>query len=571
MELRQWQKDHLEILKDITHSVAVAPPGSGKSLLAAKLADDWFEKGFVDHVIYFAPQRQVQRTIQREWTHQLGLRTYVKLKSAHPGRLSYDVTALCYQVLSDRTVDHLIFWARACKLGLVCDEFHHLKDEQAWGRRFGDIRALCTRSLMMSGTAFRADGAPISGVKYDADGRVQPNTHLLLVDAVKHRYVRRIVGQHIDVDSSGIEFVYNGTLTRFGSFRDVPNDLVSAAGKSALESETFLYSFVRQVVNHTRNLRRTKGYEDSGALWVCPPRERGGERFLNRIRDIVAEVSGEDVSAVSSEDETSQGKIDRFREDSSQSHLCAIRMISEGVDIKRLRVLALLTWPESELLLRQLAGRVARVQQTDLDSPNPMPAVIFHLPFPYLSDRVRDLTDETNLPTADLDPPVTRCFPPGPEREPATIVPIHVGEAVLSSAVVNETDVEESYVGRATRIKTANPLGTQFWDARDIAFVLKQDTQWGGGEETVEVAPAQECENLGREINRLVTRLGRIRAINGGQGKPLGEAIALVWSIEVHRRFNVASADEMQKLFTKNQLEQVASHLRNLVREEAVR
>jgi hypothetical protein len=424
---------------------------------------------------------------------------------------------------------------------------------------------------MMSGTAFRADGYPISGVKYDDEGRVVPNTHLLLMDAVRHRYVRRIVGQHIDVDSSGIEFMHNRSLIRFSSFRDVPENFISAAGKSALDSENFLYSFVEKVVAHTRELRRTKGYEDAGCLWVCPPRERGGEHYLGRIQKIVSEISGEDVSAVSAEDESSQGKIDRFRDDPGQSHLCAIRMISEGVDIKRLRVLALLTWPESELLLRQLAGRVARVQKTDLDAPNPMLAVIFHLPFQYLSERVRDLTDETNLPTADLDPPRNREGGESENRVPVPMIPIHCGDAVLSSASVNETDIEAAYVGRATRIKVANPQGTQFLDVRDIAFVLKQDTLWGGGEETTEVSPARACENLGREINRLVTRLAHIRATAEGNGTVIGVVIAKVWSGEVHRRFNVDSADEMKKLFTKSQLEQVASHLRDRIREEGSR
>lgn len=56
MKLRQWQADCIEIAltnytRDISHFLALATPGAGKTMMASELAHQLLNKNLVDLVI----------------------------------------------------------------------------------------------------------------------------------------------------------------------------------------------------------------------------------------------------------------------------------------------------------------------------------------------------------------------------------------------------------------------------------------------------------------------------------------------------------------------------------------
>src|SRR5262249_3164375 len=59
------------------------------------------------------------------------------------------------------------------------------------------------------------------------------------------------------------------------------------------------------------------------------------------------------------DDNVAQGSIDKYAKGTS-TWIVAVRMVSEGVDIKRLAVMAYLTNATTELFFRQAIGRVMR-------------------------------------------------------------------------------------------------------------------------------------------------------------------------------------------------------------------
>ena len=68
-------------------------------------------------------------------------------------------------------------YARECtaRTLVIADEVHHLGDELAWGDGFKRAFAGAGRTLLLSGTPFRSDDAPIPGITYDSEGFARPD------------------------------------------------------------------------------------------------------------------------------------------------------------------------------------------------------------------------------------------------------------------------------------------------------------------------------------------------------------------------------------------------------------
>lgn len=69
-----------------------------------------------------------------------------------------------------------------------------------------------------------------------------------------------------------------------------------------------------------------------------------------------------------------------------------MRKVSEGVDIKRLRVMVMATKPGTQLLFRQLVGRVVRVE----DRSKQEDATVYMASFPQLKEWARQIEAESN-------------------------------------------------------------------------------------------------------------------------------------------------------------------------------
>ena len=63
---------------------------------------------------------------------------------------------------------------------VIADEPHHMAETAAWGRAFSTAFEHAPFRLLLSGTPFRSDNAPIPGVTYDAGGHALPDCVLLL-------------------------------------------------------------------------------------------------------------------------------------------------------------------------------------------------------------------------------------------------------------------------------------------------------------------------------------------------------------------------------------------------------
>ncbi|MFZ8997271.1 MAG: DEAD/DEAH box helicase, partial [Ilumatobacteraceae bacterium] len=140
------------------------------------------------------------------------------------------------------------------------------------------------------------------------------------------------------------------------SFDDaLARDQVSARLRTALSLDgDWIVTVLGQAHDRLRRIRQEQ--PDAGGLVIASDQEHahGVARLLRSRFDAPAEV-------VVSDDPTASRKIADFA-DASRPWLVAVRMVSEGVDIPRLRVGVYATTTTTELFFRQAVGRFVRWQ-----------------------------------------------------------------------------------------------------------------------------------------------------------------------------------------------------------------
>jgi superfamily II DNA or RNA helicase len=122
---------------------------------------------------------------------------------------------------------------------------------------------------------------------------------------------------------------------------------------------------------------------DAGGLVIADTQDQA-KACAGHLR----EITGEEPVLAISEDPQAQKKIEKFRKGAS-AWLVAVRMVSEGVDIKRLMVGVYATRYKTPLFFRQVVGRFVRVRDgEDVNARLFIPAV------PTLTAHAREIEEE---------------------------------------------------------------------------------------------------------------------------------------------------------------------------------
>ncbi len=244
----------------------------------------------------------------------------------------------------------------AAKVGadmlVIIDEAHHLGEDLAWGAGFRRAFTPARRWLLLSGTPFRSDATAIPGVRYDRDGVVVPDVSYTYAEAVADRICRPVA------------FVtFDGTLSwRSGedviesSFETVltPRE-ASRRYRTAISTELpdGLPRILREADAKLRALRGGAD-RDAGGLAVA-----ADATHARRIANLLAEVTGRAPLVVLHTEANAARKLADFR-GSREPWIVAVNMVSEGVDIPRLRVGVYATAAKTPLIFRQIVGRFVR-------------------------------------------------------------------------------------------------------------------------------------------------------------------------------------------------------------------
>jgi superfamily II DNA or RNA helicase len=325
-----------------------AAPGAGKTRPSLEFARRELERRAADGVVVACPTSPLTRQWARA-AHELGVELVPDAESPRPPAGFHGVV-----VTYARIARAPRRWAAAVRAStlVIADEAHHLGEELAWGDGFATAFGAASRWLLLSGTPFRSDATPIPGVTYDVEGLAEPDVAYTYADAVGDGVCRPVA------------FVtYDGTLSwRSGddvieSSFDTVLSTREASRRYRTAISTELPDGLPRILREA-NVRlqalRADGHGDAGGLVIAA--DSGHAR---RIAKLLREVTGRAPVVVLHAEARAAARLAEFTS-SRDPWIVAVNMVSEGVDIPRLRVGVYATAAKTPLVFRQIVGRFVR-------------------------------------------------------------------------------------------------------------------------------------------------------------------------------------------------------------------
>jgi superfamily II DNA or RNA helicase len=355
-----------------------AAPGAGKTRPALELARRQLATGTAGAVVVACPTAPLTRQWARA-AHDLGIDLAPDADSPRPPAGFHGVS-----VTYARVAKAPLRWARALprRTLVIADEAHHLGEELTWGVAFAKAFAETPQWLLLSGTPFRSDATPIPGVSYDADGMAEPDVSYSYAEAVADAVCRPVCFVAYDGSLSWrsgddvIESSFETVLsTREASRRyrtAISTELPDGLPRILAEADVKLKAI------------RQGGHRDAAGLVVAADSEHA-----RRIAKLLREVTGRVPLVVLHAEARAAAKLAAFS-GSTDPWIVAVNMVSEGVDIPRLRVGVYATAAKTPLIFRQIVGRFVRTTPTQ-----PVEASWLYIPAdPVLRDHAATIEHE---------------------------------------------------------------------------------------------------------------------------------------------------------------------------------
>lgn len=350
VRLRVWQKQAYERLcaSGAPDFLAVATPGAGKTTFALTAARRHLAQHRHANVIVVVPTQH----LKTQWSGAaLGFDLHLEPEwAAANGRLPTDMHGIVttYQQVSTNAD---VLAGLSADAFVVFDEIHHAGDDRSWGDAIRKAFDPAARRLSLSGTPFRSDTNSIPFVNYQDDVAV-PDFEYGYGNALADRgvvrpvYFPRINGQ---MEWTAPDGTYNSA-----SFDDeLDNVRAGQRLRTALSLDgEWLPAVLKRANQQLAEIRRT--HTNAGGLVIAMDQEhaRGIAAILRRRCNVEATVA-------TSDDPMASIRIAHFTR-GNDPWIVAVRMVSEGVDIPRLRIGVFATNTTTDLFFRQAIGRLVR-------------------------------------------------------------------------------------------------------------------------------------------------------------------------------------------------------------------
>jgi superfamily II DNA or RNA helicase len=390
IKLRPWQEqalnkslDWLVIKRADKHFLINAAPGAGKTIAACSIANSLLGRNEIDRVVVIAPRSEVVNQWAADF-RQVTQRSMLKVTAADGDIVKLDLDVCATWAAIQGLMPEFKRICAGTRTLLICDEHHHAAVEAAWGTGANDAFTEATFVLILTGTPIRSDGKKSVWLAYDDAGAIDfPDAGTFTLTygrAVDLEYCRPATfhrheglfnvdfeGEVVNVSSKS-EAELPKDLKRIPGLREALNFYALACtpqfekdGKTPLKTgyQATMLEYASQKLNDIRDRM-----PDAAGLIIAPSIQLA-EYFVK----LVELIEGETPIIVHNKVQNPDGKIEAFRQSPDKRWLVSVAMISEGVDIPRLRVLIYLSSAYgSQLAFRQALGRVVRANNPNDDT-----------------------------------------------------------------------------------------------------------------------------------------------------------------------------------------------------------
>lgn len=350
--LRTWQREALDVFAEGRSDsfLAVACPGAGKTTFALAAIRQRLA-GERQPIVVVVPTQH----LKHQWA-EAAARFGLHLDpdwAATDGRLPADMHGVVVTYAQAARSAGVL--ATLTNGGMaILDEVHHAASERSWGNGVQLAVGGASTRLLLSGTPFRTDDNPIPYVSYSFGdyGDAVPDYEYGYGEALEDGgVVRPVFFPRFD---GHMEWINSDGDHVEGTFDD---DLVTTEWSGRLRTALSVDGgWLPTVLDraHEKLVDIRRGHPNAGGLVIATDHEhaRGIAEMLERRSGVRARIA-------LSDDPRASHVISRFA-GNEDPWIVAVRMISEGVDIPRLRVGVFATTTTTAMFFRQAVGRIAR-------------------------------------------------------------------------------------------------------------------------------------------------------------------------------------------------------------------
>jgi len=351
IRLRPWQLAALDQLERSpqTDFLAVATPGAGKTTLALAAARRSLARSPARLIVVVPTAHLKFQWARAAAALDLHLEAgWSPARGPFPSDMHGIVTTYQQVASAPRAMAQ-----RAAGAFVILDEIHHAGDDRAWGDALQSAFADAAYRLSLSGTPFRSDTRSIPFVRYTSDEALPDFEYGYGPALAERRVVRPIYFPRTNghMEWAGPDGAVHAA--GFDDALDAPRANQRLRAALSLDGE-----WLPDVLGaaHARLCAVREHHREAGGLVVATDQDHA-----HGIARLLRQRLGTRVVVATSDDPAASEKILDFTS-STDPWLVAVRMVSEGVDIPRLRVGVFATTTTTELFFRQVVGRFVRWQ-----------------------------------------------------------------------------------------------------------------------------------------------------------------------------------------------------------------
>lgn len=327
--------------------LVTATPAGGKSLFGARLAHGLLRQQRVKRIFLAEPRLHLKRQMARTFA-RAGIRIDWKWDG---GRLPSDChgAAVTYQqVASDPTSLARL----AGDAFVIMDEIHHASEDNSWGEALIEAFGHSPSPLALSGTPERTNREPVPFIKYDERGNYISDVDYSYTEAIADGVCRPVVFAYADGAAKWIDA--GGEEREVGSAAEAAH-LGSQRAREWLrtQQDLGLQPIIEKGHEDLLELRRAI---DPTAAGLITARD---QEHAKRIAGMLYAITGDEPALVVSDAEDADRRLEEFSKGRGR-WIVAVHMVSEGIDIPRLRVGVFASNVQTAMYLEQWKGRFVR-------------------------------------------------------------------------------------------------------------------------------------------------------------------------------------------------------------------
>jgi superfamily II DNA or RNA helicase len=354
-KLRRWQMKAVRryVAANQKEFLITATPGSGKSAVAAEIALQMLKAGKIKRIVVVVPSEQLKFQWARVFAG-VGIDLDPNWSNGTNREADdYHGVIVTYQQVSAEPFIYDLNCEGATLV--IFDEIHHAADALDWGLKLKIAFARAAFVLSLSGTPFRHDNNSIPFVRYDSTGRSIADFSYTYGDALGDGVCPPVFFPAFEGSASW--YAADRKMKTQSEFSGLSKENAAELLRAVLDPDGDWMQTVFREADEKLSEFRAAGHTDAGGLIIAIDQQHA-KRIAKRIKGI----TGEEPSIVISEDPEAARILQEFARPGCLTRwIVAVKMISEGIDLPRLRVAIFATNILSELFFRQAVGRLVRI------------------------------------------------------------------------------------------------------------------------------------------------------------------------------------------------------------------